>query len=394
MKKINIPTLITIVLLIICVLVSMFIKPKDTKTVDKKEPSVESQEEMRGLWVSFITLDMSDTDRSYDSFKLKFNKIIEDAKKYYVNTLIVQVRPFSDALYYSDIYPHSHVLSGTQGISPEYDALEYMCSEAHKNNLKIHAWINPYRISTKSMPSELVENNLFNLDDLSFETESGKYLNPSKKEVWDLITQGVLEIIKKYPVDGIQFDDYFYPTDCGNFDIDDFNQYLEDIPDRNYALSYEKWRQNNVNLLISQVYRGIKNIKPEVLFGLAPQGNIENDYLMGADVKSWCEIYGYVDYICPQMYYSIENPGKSFEDSLNEWNKFSYHKNIKKYIGLGAYKAGTDADEGTWINNPQELKNQLKLLREYGYDGYMIYDYSALNLESAQEALSAFKSII
>ena len=395
MKRISISIIAAILLLVVSI--SVITLTRTEKNISSEQTNVNSEEvfeEMRGLWVSFITLDMSGTDRSFDSFKSKFDKILSDAISYKVNTLIVQIRPFSDALYKSDIYPSSHVLWGEQGAEESYDALEYMCSAAHKKNIKIHAWINPYRIATKDMPSTLSPDNPFYIEDIGFETGSGKYLNPAKRSARDIIVRGVAEIVEKYPVDGIQFDDYFYPTDCDDFDDEDYNAYLKGTPNQYLAMKKNKWRENNVNMLISEVFRKIKSINPKVKFGLSPQGNVENCYSMGADVKTWCEIYGYVDYICPQMYYSIENPAKSFRYSLEEWKEFSYHESIKVYVGLGAYKAGTDADGGTWESNTQELKNQLELLRKYGYDGYMIYDYSALCDESKSETLTVFKSFI
>ncbi len=396
MKKISISIISAILLLIVCIGAITLSKPKeiDNDMETQTENIISEPTEMRGLWVSFITLDMSNTDRSFESFKTKFDKIVADAKEYKINTLVVQVRPFSDALYKSEVYPSSHVLWGEQGIEEKYDALEYMCKAAHNNNMSIHAWINPYRIATKGMPSTLSPDNPFFIEDIAFETESGKYLNPAKKSARDIIVRGVAEIVEKYPVDGIQFDDYFYPTDCGNFDDEDYNAYLKATPNEFLAMKKDKWRENNVNMLISEVFRTVKAINPKVKFGLSPQGNIENCYSMGADIRSWCEIYGYVDYICPQMYYSIDNPAKSFIYSLEEWKNLPYHDDIEVYIGLGAYKADTDADEGTWKNNSSELKNQLELLRKYGYDGYMLYDYSAIDDESKKETLEAFRSFI
>ncbi len=350
---------------------------------------------MRGLWVSYISLDMSNTDRSFESFKNKFDKIVADAKSMGCNTLIVQVRPFCDALYKSAYFPYSHVLSGTQGSDPDYDALKYMCKSAHSKGLKIHAWINPYRVSSSGTPSTLAKSNPYMLDDtLGTKLESGIYLNPAKKAVRRLIVDGVREIVKNYDIDGIQFDDYFYPPDSGDFDEEDFNTYRKSVNNITKAMYKNEWRQNNVNLMLNEVYRTIKETNSNVVFGISPQGNIDNNYLIGADVKTWCENIGYADYICPQMYYSVDNPALKFEVSLQNWREFKYHNEIKVYVGLGAYKAGTDADSGTWLNKDNELATQLMLLRRYGYDGYMIYDYSALTSEKAERELSVFKSII
>ncbi len=350
---------------------------------------------MRGLWVSFITLDMTDTDKTFESFKAKFNKIVMTAKEYKLNTLIVQVRPFCDALYKSSIFPYSHILTGTQGKDPGYDALEYMCEHAHLNGLKLHAWINPYRVSTASSPEKLAKNNPYNQNkDIALELESGIILNPAKKATRKLIVDGVKEIIENYDIDGIQFDDYFYPTDTGNEDIADYNNYKKALSTNSAIQSHTEWRFWNVNTMIAEVYATVKAADKNIVFGISPQGNIENNKALYADITTWCKTYGYADYICPQMYYSTENPSLSFEDSLIEWNNLNYHSDISVYIGLGAYKAGSDADNGTWLDNSNILATELQLLRKYKYDGFMIYDYSAFENEKASDELKNLLSAI
>ncbi|MBQ8001078.1 MAG: family 10 glycosylhydrolase [Ruminococcus sp.] len=398
MKRLNIVLILSVTMLISAIVICMTFGNSTVGTIavnTATQDEATDNEEMRGLWVSYISLDMQGTDRSFDSFKSKFDKIVQDASDFGCNTLIVQVRPFCDALYNSQLFPASHVLSGTQGVSADYDALEYMCVATHSKNMKLHAWINPYRVSTAGTPASLAESNPFVQDNsIGAEITSGIYLNPAKKAVRNLIVQGVEEIIRNYDVDGIQFDDYFYPPDCGSFDEEEFNTYRKSVNNITKAMYIDQWRQNNVNLMLSEVYRTIKSIDPSVVFGISPQGNIDNNYAIGADVKTWCENIGYADYICPQMYYSVDNPTLKFEVSLQDWKDFSLHKDLKVYIGLGAYKAGTDADSGTWLNKNDVLATELVLLRRYGYDGYMIYDYSALVSESAEKELSVFRSII
>ncbi|MGN0453084.1 MAG: glycoside hydrolase family 10 protein [Ruminococcus sp.] len=400
-KGISFAVIFTALLLIVSVVISMNSDKKVESENTVKGVSATADElklpkgEMRGLWVSYISLDMQDTDKSFESFKVKFDNILSEAIKTDCNTIIVQVRPFCDALYKSEIFPSSHVLSGVQGVSAGYDALEYMCNASHSKGLYLHAWINPYRVRAVSTPSSLANSNPYCLDNtMGVELDSGIYLNPAKRSVRKLIVDGVTEIVENYDVDGIQFDDYFYASDCGSFDAEDYNAYKKSCDSFAKAMTFDKWRQNNVNLLIAEVYRRIKNIDSTVVFGISPQGNIQNDYSLFADVKSWCASYGYADYICPQMYYSIENPTLSFEESLKEWNELEKHGELKVYIGLGAYKAGTDADSGTWAEKEDELASQLKLIRKYGYDGYMIYDYSALISDKAEKELEAFREVI
>lgn len=398
MRKVNFTTTITTILLILSVVLCSVMSRKtfeNTYVTTSATADETTSEEMRGLWISYITLDMSGTNRTYDEFKVKFDKILSTAKDFGCNTLIVQVRPFCDALYKSEIFPASHILSGVQGEDAGYDALEYMCERTHSEGMKFHAWINPYRVATSQSPEYLAKNNPFIQDNtLGVELSSGIYLNPAKKAVRKLIADGVAEIVRNYDVDGIQFDDYFYPADFDSADDEEYTTYQKSVNNITKAMYKKEWRENNVNLMLAQVYHTIKEIDDTVMFGISPQGNIDNNYNMGADVKSWCENIGYADYICPQMYYSLDNPALSFEVSLQDWKEFSIHKDLKVYIGIGAYKAGTDADEGTWLNKDNILATQVYLLRRYDYDGFMIYDYSAFESETAKDEIKNLKSIL
>ena len=169
-----------------------------------------------------MDLDMYGTDRSYKSFKRKFKNIANKAKEKKFNTLIVQVRPFSDALYESSYYPYSHIISGAQGKNPGYDPLKYMCAYSHKLGLKIHAWINPYRVRSTSDLKLSANNPYKNNKNLGVKVDDGIYYNPALSGVRKLIENGIKEIINNYDVDGIQFDDYFYPTSKKSFDEEQY----------------------------------------------------------------------------------------------------------------------------------------------------------------------------
>lgn len=402
-KTINLSLIITILFLFVAVIISSIqsnellyqstIASSNRFTATKDE--IKTQEEMRGMWVSYISLDMRTSDMSFETFKTKFDSIIDKAKFLKCNTLIVHVRPFCDALYSSDIYPYSHILSGTQGKNPGYDALEYMCDAAHQSGLKIHGWINPYRVKGKTTDPQLSERSPAIAEDgLTINLESGIYLNPAKKGVRNLITDGIKEIINNYEIDGIQFDDYFYPTDIKDSDSADYNAYIKSLESKATPMSLEEWRRNNVNLLIAESYKAIKDSGKDVVFGISPQGNIKNNENIYADVINWCKTYGYVDYICPQLYYSLESPALSFEDALKQWKELSYHSNIKVYIGLALYKAGSNDDDGTWLQRNDILAKELKLLREYGYNGYILYDYNSLLKENTNEEINNLLKVV
>lgn len=379
------------------------VKPVSTSTMDtatndnaKVEQNERSAKEMRGVWVSYIELDMqNESDKSESAFRGKFKNIATTSKNAGFNTLIVQVRPFCDALYKSAYFPYSHILSGEQGVSPDYDALKVMCEICSQLDLDIHAWVNPYRISTDSTPQVLSETNPYVIDnELGEETESGIFLNPANKMARKLIIDGVTEIVKNYDVDGIQFDDYFYPTQDSEFDDEEYAEYVDTVGAMN-CMSVDNWRIANVNTLICDTYRAIHKISNDVDFGISPQGNIDNNAKIYADVKSWCICKGFVDYICPQLYYSLENPALTFENSLNSWASLDINKNVKLYVGLAGYKANTDSDEGTWLYSDNVLSKEYKIaMQNEKVSGIMLYSYSALEDENASAEISNLTNAI
>ena len=395
-KHISLAVVLTIILGIFSVVASATHNKNvvnNTEPVVSQSVATSDEAELRGLWVSYISLDMNTTDYSENAFREKFGKIVASAKELGCNALFVHVRAFCDAFYNSEIFPSSHILWGEQGAKTSYDALEIMCEISQKENLKIHAWINPYRVATDIDKMNLSENNPYVIDNsLGVKYKNTVYLNPAKKDVRKLIVSGIKEIIENYNVDGIHFDDYFYPTDDEAFDKAEYNQYLKAFASERDALPLIEWRKNNVNMLVAEVFRTVKSYDKNLLFGISPQGNIENDLNMGADVKSWCECIGYVDYICPQLYYSLENPALKFEAGLDKWLEFNLHQNLQIYAGLAVYKAGTDADEGTWLVNSDILKKELEIIRNKKLDGFILYDYEALLSEKANDEIKNFKN--
>lgn len=381
------PFLLSIILLVLSIIVvgESNIKPAHTdgSTYD------EAKEDMKGIWVSYITLDMQNTDMTKESFEEKLEAIIKTTKESGFNTLIFQVRPFSDALYKSSYYPWSHILTGTQGKDPKYDPLQIICDMCHKNSISVHAWINPYRVSTNETPDKLSENNPYVKDDsMGFKHNGNIYLDPSNEKARELIVNGVSEIVRNYNIDGIQFDDYFYPENSDEVDANKYEEYKASVAN---PLSKENWRMNNVNTLIKEVYKAIHKYSKSLEFGISPQGNINNNKALSADVVTWCENEGYVDYICPQIYFSLDNPALTFEESLNDWVKLDRHKKLKLYIGLAGYKGGSDSDEGTWLDNNDILKNEIEICKAKGADGIMLYSYESF---SSKENEAEIKNVI
>ena len=349
--------------------------------------------EMRAVWVPYLSLDMSnETDKSEQAFLKKFNAIVSTAKSCGMNALVVQVRPFGDALYPSSYFPWSHIVSGTQGENPGYDPLKDMVAACHSAGLKNHAWVNPLRIRASGVPSILASNNryyAFRSDaskaDYVVDVSNDSYYNPAYEEVRRLIADGVQEIVKNYDVDGVQFDDYFYPTQEASFDAKAYAAYCAEAKKTGTPLSLAEWRRANIDSLVSLVYRDIKSVKPDLPFGIAPQGNTQNDMNMGADVYAWCSAKGYVDYICPQLYYNFQNPTLPFNQAANEWKGMMKNSGVKLYFGLAVYKAGSDADNGTWKNSSSILASQIRYGRDASCDGFMFYSCDYLTGDQTKQ---------
>ncbi len=352
-----------------------------------------STKELRAVWVTYMDLNMTDTDMTYSAFKKKFNNIADNAKKKKFNALVVQVRPFSDALYKSKYFPYSHILTGVQGKDPGYDPLKYMCSYCRKTGMQIHAWINPYRVrSTNTL--RLSSDNPYKKDRTLGKTiGDGIYYNPALPEVRNLIEKGVNEIVSNYDVDGIQFDDYFYPTQDEDFDSAEFAQYTDEAGREN-GLSLSEWRKTNVNILVAECYKIVHKKKSNAVFGISPQGNLENNDELYADVRSWCTQKGYVDYICPQLYWSLDNPALGFEEALNKWLKLKINDNVKLFVGIAGYKTGTESDDGTWNKNDKILQTEIIKARKRGVKGFMFYSYANLVSEKASREVANLISIM
>lgn len=400
-KKI-VPIIVSVIAMLSVICVSSFTREKPPKKQNDinniaalsskaTADTPENDEEMRGVWVSYMELSMeNESSKTQKAFEDKFTEIAQKCRESSFNTLIVQVRPFCDALYKSSYFPWSHILTGTQGENPQYDALQIMCDICKENNLKIHAWINPYRVSSNETPKKLSDNNPYIKNSkIGIKTDNGIFLDPSNETAQQLICDGVKEIAENYDVDGIQFDDYFYPTEDESFDKKQYEAYIEKYGKEN-SMSLDNWRMQNVNTLICKVYRTIKSVDLSVEFGISPQGNIGNNDGLYADVKSWCTCKGFADYICPQIYFSLENPALTFEDCLDSWTSLDFDENVKLYVGLGGYKAGKgEYDEETWLLSDSILADEYDILRNNkSVKGFMLYSYSCLEDDTAKKEVN------
>lgn len=359
-----------VVLILICLMILIyFIFPIPNCSL--------SDFDKRAVWVSYQDLAKLSFENQR-SFEKEFKEIVSHAQKQKCNTLIVHVRAFSDALYPSQLFPISSVITKQSRLT--FDPLASMIDLTHQEGLAFEAWINPYRISINEKTYQQFIAHFMKrrwLNDESYTIHYGTYqyiLNPAHQEVRDYITKGVQEIVKNYDVDGIHFDDYFYVEGT-------------------HGKTTQKERLDHVNALISQVYSAIKSVKDNVTFGISPQGNYENCLLEGADVDTWLKEEGYVDYVMPQIYwsdsYGADGNTKMFTKRAKTFSRLKKHKNVKLYAGLAIYKAGQeDGNDIGWSQRSDNLSRQIQTLYQYDYDGYSLFDYSSMMKEEGQKEMS------
>lgn len=349
--------------------------------MNKKEDNniINNFEEDRYVFISYI-------DYSYlkgkdeNILKEEINKMVLNIKENNFNGIILQVRAFSDAIYYSKIFSPSLHIVNNENDKLKLDMLDYFIKLSHENNIKLIAWINPYRIRSNNDISSISGNNIVNkyLNTSSVEVKNGIYFNPAKDEVLDLIIKGVLEIVKNYDVDGILYDDYFYPSKT--CDLNDYKLYK-----LNGGLkSLEDFRRDNINKLIRKTYEKIKEVNSDVLFGISPSGNMNNNYNAEyLDINYLIE-NKIVDFIMPQIYYGFDNTNLPFVNTVNSWSNLVKDTNIKFYVALALYKSGLEdkyAKVGIneWINNNDIISKQIIVSRNtYNYEGFSIFRYDYL----------------
>lgn len=342
--------------------------------------------EIRGVFISYIELGNYIKDKNYNESITNLENMIKNVKENKFNTIYIQVRSHMDSIYKSDLFPTSKNIVLED--KTNYDVLKKVIEISNKENIDVYAWINPYRIGTSANK----DSNYYSLVENDIKLSNGiYYLNPASKNSTDLIVKGIEEIIKNYKVKGILFDDYFYPDN--EIDIENYNETNKDI-------SIEQFRLNNINEMIYKVNKKIKEVNKNILFGISPDANIDNDYTKEyADVKAWGKDSKYVDFLMPQIYYGFENETKPFEEVLKEWEEVVTDKNIKLLAALAFYKTGTidkyaKKGEYEWINNTDIIKREvLKIREEEDYSGFSIFRYDNLfNEENMNENSKKEKS--
>jgi len=347
--------------------------------------------EFRGAWVaSYFGIDWPNRNQTPQQQRDAFIAIADHHQRTGITALFVQVRSQSDALYPSEIEPWGFYLTPLKvdGNVPAqaWDPMQFMIEECHKRGIEFHAWLNPYRAignianSQYFSPVHVVRKNP---ELLLPTTHTEKILDPGLPEVRERINNVVAEIVSRYDVDGIQFDDYFYPNNSLFNDDATFETHNRGFTNR------ADWRRDNINLMVQMVSQNIKAIKPWVEFGVSPSGiwrnggegsattGLQHYVSLYADSRKWLQ-EGWVDYLCPQVYWYIGQPGADYKVIIPWWNNNAYGRLI--YIGMAGYKVATTG-QGLFTTDRTQIPSQVRMNRSDAYPnihGQAIYNTSSL----------------
>jgi len=339
--------------------------------VAKSQPKYE----FRGAWIAtVVNIDWpSRKGLPTDIQKEEFITILNNLQHDGINAVVVQVRPSADAFYPSQYEPWSEYLGGVQGKTPDpyYDPLEFMITEAHKRGMEFHAWINPYRAVFNTRTSSITSAHITRRHPDWFLTYgTGKVFNPGLPIVMQYVTDVVRDIIRRYDIDGLHMDDYFYPYKIAGKDFPDQKTYLQ----YGKGMTKDDWRRSNCDSIIKRIHDVVLDTKPGIKFGVSPFGVWRNKSrdAMGSDtragVSNYDDLYadillwlqeGWIDYVAPQLYWNIGHPLCDYETLVKWWNDHSYGKQV--LIGHALYNA-TETNQKAW-KNPDELPDEIKLLR-------------------------------
>ena len=371
---------------------------------------LDTEEEMRGLWIATVNnINFpSKQGLSKKALENELSEIVDFAKKNGFNAIMFQVRPAADALYKSDIFPSSRYVSGVAGKAADggFDSLGYLIEKAHGCDISVHAWVNPLRVTSGSAKYPQVDISALPKDSPAAKNPEwvkpyadGKlYFDAGIPAVRELVGSGVREICEKYKVDGIIFDDYFYPYPTDGAEFDDAETFEK------YGGEYKNvgdFRRDSVNKLIKECYDAVKAIDKNIKFGVSPFGiwqnaKNENGGSATSGLSAYDAIYcdalawakgGYVDYIAPQIYWSFDTASAPFGTLAEWWSRALDGTGVDLYINHGVYRY----EEGSMASG--ELARQVEFARElYSYRGSMYYGYSALR-KNAGSCLDEVKEV-
>ncbi|MFJ1545489.1 glycoside hydrolase family 10 protein [Streptomyces sp. NPDC088246] len=349
------------------------------ETAPRKRGHHVARRELRGMWVATVAnIDWpSAPGLTAAAQKAELIAYLDEAVDRRLNAVILQVRPTADALWPSPYEPWAQYLTGVQGKDPGWDPLGTAVREAHRRGLELHAWFNPYRVANHTDPSRLVATHPARLHPDWVLPYGGKlYYNPGIPEVRRFVQDAMLDAVRRYDIDAVHWDDYFYPYPVAGQVFDDdatYAKYGAGFPDK------AAWRRDNTDKLVRETAERIKKIKKNVQFGISPFGvwrNAATDPLgsdtkagvqtyddLHADTRGWVE-KGWIDYICPQIYWNIGFAAADYAKLLPWWDAVVRGTGVDLFVGEALYKAGDPAQPAAW-QDPAELSRHLDFAAAY-----------------------------
>ncbi len=389
------------------------------------------QGDVRGIWVSTVANIDTPKGLPAQEYQKYLQKLVETIASYNLNTIIFQVRPCNDAFYNSKLNPWSRYLTGTEGKDPGFDVLAFVIQEAKKYNIKVHAWMNPYRVGQTALDLEnkniddAVKEYVDTLDDLNFAKKHPEHLvvdgankiilAPSHPEVIDFVTKSIMEVAENYDVEGVHIDDYFYPYGKIPYEREE-KDYLKYRKSESEA--FDDWRRRNVDEMIKNIHNELTKLfnqtGKKVLFGISPfaiyrtSNKIREDgwefgsYNSASALQCYSELYSdvykwmkekWIDYVVPQIYFSFERTDVTYHDLTKWWNNLCKKTDTILYIGQGLYQMGSNE----FWQNPEEIANQLKFNCQFDkISGTIFFTYRDLikgQNEIKDKALDTIKEL-
>ncbi|GAB3418065.1 family 10 glycosylhydrolase [Flindersiella endophytica] len=363
-------------------------------TCPPPDPAVPKRQ-LRSYWIASVTnIDWpSRTGLTAEQQQTEYLGWLDLAQERQLNSVIVQIRPTADAFWPSPYEPWSRWLSGTQGTDPGYDPLAFAVRETHKRNLEFHAWFNPYRVSMNDKLEELAPNHPARLHPEWIVLYGGRYYyNPGIPEVRDFVEDAIMDAVEKYDIDGVHFDDYFYPYPVAGQVFNDDATYAQ--YGGGFATKAD-WRRNNIDLLISELSQRIKAAKPWVKFGVSPfavwrnkatdpegsdtTAGVQTYDDLGADTRKWVR-EEWIDYIVPQVYWNIGFTAADYAKLIPWWSEQVAGTDVQLYIGQATYKVETSTQSPAW-QDPSEMTKHLFFNRSYPQVSGDVY-FSAIQVRA------------
>ncbi|MBO4208360.1 family 10 glycosylhydrolase [Micromonospora echinofusca] len=340
--------------------------------------------QLRGTWIASVSNINwpSRTGLTAAAQQAELRSLLDQAKALRLNAVFLQIRPAADAFWPSPYEPWSQYLTGTQGGNPGYDPLAFAVTEAHARNLELHGWFNPYRVSTQPDVTKLAAGHPARTNPTWVERYDGKlFYNPGVPAARRHTVDAIMDAVSRYDLDGVHFDDYFYPYPVSGQVFDDAAEYAAHGAGRSLA----DWRRANVDTMVQEVAARIRQVKPHVRFGISPFGiwrNASTDPLGSATsgLQSYDAIYadsrrwvkqGWVDYLAPQLYWPIGFTAAPYEVLVPWWSDVVAGTDVQLYVGQATYRIPTWGD-------PEEMPRHLVLNRDHRVSGDIHYSVKEL----------------